>query len=163
MRPGAGEFVHSFGDVHLYNNHFEQAQLQLTRKPYALPVMKLNPAVKDIFSFEYEDFTPWRTANSILISKPPVCSMISIIVAASDNNVIGIENRLPWNLPRTCSFQEHDLGQPGDHGPENFRIHGGKPLKGRQNIVITRQKDYAPEGATVVSSINAAIIDRGRF
>ncbi len=52
-----GEFVHSFGDVHLYNNHFEQAQLQLTRKPYALPVMKLNPAVKDIFAFEYEDFT----------------------------------------------------------------------------------------------------------
>jgi thymidylate synthase len=54
---GYGDFVHSFGDVHLYNNHFEQAELQLSRKPFALPTMKMNPAVKDIFSFQYEDFT----------------------------------------------------------------------------------------------------------
>ncbi len=52
-----GDFVHSFGDVHLYNNHIEQAKLQLSRKPYPLPVMKLNPEVKDIFGFRYEDFT----------------------------------------------------------------------------------------------------------
>src|SRR6202041_2388760 len=51
-----GEFVHSFGDVHLYNNPVEQAKLQLGRRPYPLPVMKLNPAVKDIFSFCFEDF-----------------------------------------------------------------------------------------------------------
>jgi thymidylate synthase len=51
-----GEFVHSFGDVHLYNNHFEQANLQLTRKPFPLPQMKINSAVKDIFGFKYEDF-----------------------------------------------------------------------------------------------------------
>jgi thymidylate synthase len=52
-----GDFVHSFGDVHLYNNHMEQATLQLSREPFALPTMKINPAVKDIFSFQFEDFS----------------------------------------------------------------------------------------------------------
>lgn len=52
-----GEFIHTFGDVHLYSNHLEQARLQLTRTPYPLPVMKLNPEVKDIFGFHFEDFT----------------------------------------------------------------------------------------------------------
>jgi len=51
-----GEFVHTLGDVHLYSNHFEQARLQLTRQPYPLPQMKINPDVKSIFEFQYEDF-----------------------------------------------------------------------------------------------------------
>jgi thymidylate synthase len=51
-----GEFVHTFGDVHLYSNHFEQARLQLTRSPRELPAMKINPEVKDLFGFRYEDF-----------------------------------------------------------------------------------------------------------
>ena len=60
----AGEFIHTTGDTHLYLNHLEQAKLQLTREPRPLPKMKINPDVKDLFSFEYEDFeltdyNPW--------------------------------------------------------------------------------------------------------
>ncbi len=71
MEPG--EFVHSFGDVHLYQNHFEQAQLQLTRKPFPLPQMKLNPEVKNIFEFKFEDFE-----LSNYQSHPPIKAPVAV-------------------------------------------------------------------------------------
>jgi len=52
-----GEFIHTFGDAHLYSNHLEQARLQLSRPPRALPTMRLAPGAKDLFAFRYEDFT----------------------------------------------------------------------------------------------------------
>jgi thymidylate synthase len=55
LKPGA--FIHSFGDTHLYLNHLEQARLQLTRSPRPLPTLRLNPAVRDLFAFRYEDFS----------------------------------------------------------------------------------------------------------
>ena len=51
-----GEFIHTFGDAHLYRNHLAQARLQLSRAPRTLPAMRLDPAVKDLFAFRYEDF-----------------------------------------------------------------------------------------------------------
>jgi thymidylate synthase len=54
LKPG--DFVHTFGDAHLYSNHIDQAKLQLERRPGQLPQMKLNPEISDIFGFHYEDF-----------------------------------------------------------------------------------------------------------
>ena len=55
LRPG--DFVHTLGDAHLYSNHLEQAQLQLSRETRALPTLRINPEVKDLFAFRFEDFS----------------------------------------------------------------------------------------------------------
>ena len=68
LKPG--DFIHTFGDAHIYSNHLEQVDLQLTRTPHKLPVMKINPAVKDIFDFKYEDFELQDYVCDALIKAP---------------------------------------------------------------------------------------------
>jgi thymidylate synthase len=65
-----GEFIHTLGDAHLYANHLEQVALQLSREPYALPQMKLNPAVSDLFAFTYDDFELLGYEHHPLIKAP---------------------------------------------------------------------------------------------
>ena len=64
-----GDYIHTFGDVHIYTNHMEQVRLQLTRQPRPLPKMVLNPLRQDLFSFEYSDFSlqdydPWPSIKA---------------------------------------------------------------------------------------------------
>ena len=65
-----GDFVHTLGDAHLYSNHLEQVELQLSRTPRALPIMRLNPAISDIFAFRFEDFTLEGYAPDAHIAAP---------------------------------------------------------------------------------------------
>ncbi len=69
----AGDFVHTFGDAHLYLNHLDQAKLQLSREPYPLPQMKINPGVKSIFDYQFEDFS-----LSNYQSHPPIKAPVAV-------------------------------------------------------------------------------------
>ena len=83
--------------------------------------------------------------------------MISLIVAASTNNVIGAKGDLPWRLSADLKrFKALTMGKPIVMGRKTYESIG-RPLPGRQNIVITRQDNYAPEGCTVVQSVEGAI------
>lgn len=82
---------------------------------------------------------------------------LSIIVAMTDQRVIGIENRLPWKLPADMQwFRRHTLGKPVIMGRKTFDSIG-RPLPGRTNVVVTRDPDFSAEGCTVVRSIDAAL------
>mgnify|MGYP001826231186 FL=1 len=84
--------------------------------------------------------------------------MISLIVAASTNNVIGAKGDLPWRLSADLKrFKALTMGKPIVMGRKTYESIG-RPLPGRQNIVITRQDNYAPEGCTVVQSVDAAMV-----
>ncbi len=88
--------------------------------------------------------------------------IISLIWAMDENRLIGVENRLPWKLPADMKwFRRHTLGKPIIMGRKTFDSFGGRPLPERQNIVVTRDRDYQADGALVVYSIDEALLAAG--
>jgi dihydrofolate reductase len=87
--------------------------------------------------------------------------IVSLIVAVADNGVIGRDNALPWHLPEDLKrFKRITMGKPIVMGRKTFESIG-KPLPGRQNIVVTRDANYRREGVTVVHSVEAAVAAAG--
>jgi len=156
-----GEFIHTFGDAHLYLNHLEQADLQLTRSPRPLPRMQINPAVRSIFNFRYEDFTlaaydphPHIKAEGGRVTGPV---RIALVVAAAENGIIGRDGRLPWRLPSDLKrFRKLTLGKPMVMGRKTYDSIG-KPLDGRDSIVVTRQANFHPPGVHIAFSLEDAL------
>ncbi len=83
---------------------------------------------------------------------------VSLIWAMADNRIIGIDNRLPWKLPADMQwFRRNTLGKPIVMGRLTFESFGARPLPGRRNLIVSRNPDYAAEGAEVFSSLEAAL------
>src|SRR5882757_4562220 len=142
LKPG--DFVHSLGDAHLYSNHLEQARLQLTRPTRPLPVMKINPDVKDIFAFRYEDFA--------LEGYDPRPHIV-LIAAVAENGVIGANGTMPWRLKSDLQrLKAMTMGKPIVMGRKTFESFPRGPLPGRTNIVVTRDAAYRAAGAVVTTS-----------
>jgi hypothetical protein len=174
-RPG--DFVHTFGDAHLYSNHFEQARLQLTRTPRPLPTMRLQPAVRDLFSFRFEDFVlegydphpAHRGCGRRLSRQTHACAGAGSSRTLPDD--LADRCRCPqprdWQGPavalapagRPAEFSRNDSRQAGDHGQKDLGIAADSlsPIAGRHNIVVSRNPDYLPSGATPARSLEEAI------
>ena len=160
-----GDFVHTLGDTHLYLNHLEQAKIQLERKPKKLPIMKINGNQKNINDFRYEDFELINYDPDPHIKAPVAIYQnklkINLIVAASENNVIGKKNDLPWSLPNDMNyFKLKTLGHTVIMGrknyisiPEKFR-----PLPNRENIILTTKKNFIAPKCKIFNSLENSII-----
>ena len=158
----AGEFIHTFGDAHLYLNHLDQADLQLSREVRTLPHMTINPDIKDIFAFKFNDFElrdyaphPHIKGEVVGVSEP-TCK-IALIVAVADNGVIGAGNEIPWKCSSDMQyFRKTTMGKPVIMGRKTWESLG-RPLKGRTNIVISQNPDFELDGAFRVTSIDRAL------
>ena len=143
-----GEFVHTFGDAHLYLNHLEQADEQLKRTPRALPRMEINPEVTSIFELQIRGLQAARLRPPSRTSPPPSRSegrsrmIISLVVAIAENGVIGRDGGLPWHLSSDLkTFRRVTMGKPVIMGRKTFQSLK-KPLDGRDNIVVSRDESF---------------------
>ncbi|CAJ0824735.1 6767_t:CDS:10 [Entrophospora sp. SA101] len=145
-----GEFIHALGDAHIYLNHFEQVKEQLTREPKKLPIVKLNPKIKSLFDFCYEDislenydpYPPIRAKQwDMTGTTTDGVGFLERIETMDQNYLIGKDNKLPWKIPAEMKyFSQITFGNAVLMGAKTFESIG-KPLKNRLNIVITRNKE----------------------
>ena len=131
-----GEFVHTLGDAHLYQNHVEQMQEQLSREVRSFPTLVLNPDKASVFDFDMEDikvegYDPHPTIK-----------------------VIGKEGKLPWHLPNDLKFfKKKTIHNTLVLGRATFEGMGCRPLPNRTTIVLTSNPDYRAEGVLVMHSV----------
>ena len=152
-----GELVHTLGDAHLYRNHLDQARLQLTRDPRPLPKMRINPEVRTIDGFRYEDFELVGYDPHPHIRAEVVGMRVSIIVAMSSNGVIGRDGQLPWHLSADLRrFKRLTMGHHLLVGRRTWDSIG-RPLPGRTMLVLTRDPEWRADGATRVGDLDEAL------
>ncbi len=153
----AGDFVHTFGDVHLYLNHLEQAREQLGRDPRPLPRLKMNPAVDVDLRLHVRGLHHRGIRPASGDQGADRGMSVTLIAAIARNRVIGKDGDLPWRLPADLKhFKRTTVGHPLIMGRRTFESFG-RPLPDRTNIVVTRNRDYRVEGAVIVPSFGEAM------
>ena len=152
-----GDFIHTFGDVHLYVNHIEQAKIQLERNPLPLPRMQINPRVKSIFEFDYSRLRIDRVPVTSSHQSAGVDLIISLIVAMDRGAELAMRNKLPWRLPADLKrFRELTMGHHLIVGRKTWESIG-RLLSGRQLVILTHDRDLAVPGAAVAHSLGEAL------
>ena len=151
LKPG--EFIHTLGDAHLYLNHLEQADLQLARPPRAAAAHEDQPRGALDLRLQVRRLPPrgLRPAPAHQGRGGGVTAQVRIAfaVAVAENGVIGADGDLPWRLPTDLKrFRKTTMGKPIIMGRKTY-VSIGKPLDGRDNIVITRDRSFSAPGVHV--------------
>ena len=166
-----GEFVHTFGDAHLYLNHLEQARLQLAREPRRCRACAINPAVTDLFALPLRGLRArrlrpapahqgrrWRCERAARSegSRPYATGSI-VLLAAVCRERRDRSRPLPWRLKSDMQrFRALTMGKPVVMGRKTY-LSIGKPLKGRTNIVVSRDRAFSAPGIVVAHDLAAAL------